>query len=519
MLEHLAKRHNLKIKQIPAVGNCFFHAVSASLTSVGEQNIDEPDIRQKLIDYLETTSDKQYYFGFLQLNNSLHQSSVHETLIADMLNLNIEVINAITPEWPQDIHPRGQRRERTISIGLMGEEHYVVLDDAKSRFTRETEEFIGGRAHPIGVLVDYIIRIEFQARGSPHAHTILWIQDAPILDVNIDEEITTFIDQHQTCVIPGEEESDLRQIVLSLQKYVHSVTCRRGGSCRFHYPSSETVIARQPDVGDFMVAKLMLNAKADIFKKEYHGVVKLVKSGKQVVLKRQPSERWINQYNPKILKTLRANMDLQVIMDPYSCIMYITSYMMKSERAMSELLKEVAEESRSEDLKSKLRKVGSAFLNNREVSAQEAAYRILFLSLKRDSRKVVFINTAPKDKRVSMLKPQKILQGMDEDDEDIFCTSSLDRYAMRPDVLEDMCFAEFASTYTIGGKDAADHIPDVLHRSDDIEGGDNNLDTAEIVDKLPKVITMPLHHKVPQRKEGRRRQIQEPVDALLSMVR
>ncbi|CAI9719791.1 Hypothetical predicted protein [Octopus vulgaris] len=77
ILELLAKRRNLKIRQIPADGNCFFHAVSASLTSVGEQNIDGPDIRQKLIDYLETTSEKQYYFGFLQRNNSLHQSSVH----------------------------------------------------------------------------------------------------------------------------------------------------------------------------------------------------------------------------------------------------------------------------------------------------------------------------------------------------------------------------------------------------------------------------------------------------------
>ncbi|CAI9717046.1 Hypothetical predicted protein [Octopus vulgaris] len=144
--------------------------------------------------------------------------------------------------------------------------------------------------------------------------------DAPKLDVNTDEEIAIFIDQHQACVIPREEESYLRQVVFSLQKHVNSATCRRGGSCRFHfphYPSSETVIARQPDVDDFMVA--MLNDRADIFKnvsdvmedknvpevtsfedflkkadvnpQEYPGVVKLVKSEKQVVLKRQPSER------------------------------------------------------------------------------------------------------------------------------------------------------------------------------------------------------------------------------------
>ncbi|CAI9718416.1 Hypothetical predicted protein [Octopus vulgaris] len=85
---------------------------------------------------------------------------------------------------------------------------------------------------------------------------------------------------------------------------------------------------------------------------------------------------------------------------------------------------------------------------------------------------------------------QKILQGMDEDDEYIFCTSPFDCYTMRPDVLEDMCFAEIAATYTIRGKDvpddAADHIPDVLDGRDAIEGGGNNSDTEEIADKLLK---------------------------------
>ena len=47
-------------------------------------------------------------------------------------------------------------------------------------------------------------------------------------------------------------------------------------------------------------------------------------------------------------------MDLQFITDPYSCIMYITSYMTKSERAMSELLKKVADDNRDDDMKTKL---------------------------------------------------------------------------------------------------------------------------------------------------------------------
>ena len=72
----------------------------------------------------------------------------------------------------------------------------------------------------------------------------------------------------------------------------------------------------------------------------------------------------------------QANMDLQYVMNPYACIMYVASYMMKTEKAMGELLRSVANENRSEELETQLKKVGSAFLNHREVSAQEAVYRI-----------------------------------------------------------------------------------------------------------------------------------------------
>ena len=105
--------------------------------------------------------------------------------------------------------------------------------------------FLKSSAHTLGELVDYTIRIEFQARGSPHAHTILWIKDAPKLNVDTDD-VCTFIDQYVKCNIPDDEE--LAQLVSKVQKHRHSAICRRHGKCRFHYsrpPSLETVIARQ----------------------------------------------------------------------------------------------------------------------------------------------------------------------------------------------------------------------------------------------------------------------------------
>ena len=77
----------------------------------------------------------------------------------------------------------------------------------------------------------------------------------------------------------------------------------------------------------------------------------------------------------------QAIMDLQYVMNPYACVMYVASYIMKNEQSMGELLKHVSNEIRTETLTIQLCKVGTAFLTYREVSAQEAVYRILSLPM------------------------------------------------------------------------------------------------------------------------------------------
>ena len=39
-------------------------------------------------------------------------------------------------------------------------------------------DFLKSNAHPLG---DYGLRIEFQARGSPHAHCVIWVKNAPMV--------------------------------------------------------------------------------------------------------------------------------------------------------------------------------------------------------------------------------------------------------------------------------------------------------------------------------------------------
>ena len=138
---------------------------------------------------------------------------------------------------------------------------------------------------------------------------------------------------------------------------------------------------------------------------------------------------------------------------------------------MGELLKRVVKETRGDDIRTQLRKLGTTFLNHREVSAQETAFRLLSMPLKRQSRKVVFINTDPKNERATMTKPMSAINSLEDDDEDLYQISLIDRYAARPDSLENMCLAEFAAfTLLIAtlaeNNDGNEHTPNAMDEPD-----------------------------------------------------
>ena len=69
--------------------------------------------------------------------------------------------------------------------------------------------------------------------------------------------------------------------------------------------------------------------------------------------------------------------------------------------------------------------------------------------LMQKSRKVVPLTTSMKDECVSLLKPQSQLAQLHDDDEDVFATSLINRYAARPVSLQNMCLATFAVTYDV----------------------------------------------------------------------
>ena len=82
------------------------------------------------------------------------------------------------------------------------------------------------------------MRIEFQQKGSPHVHSLVWIENAPKYGISPLNEFIEFIDRTITCKIPN-TDSLLSDGEIDLQRHKHTHTCYKRKSfrrCRFRIP-------------------------------------------------------------------------------------------------------------------------------------------------------------------------------------------------------------------------------------------------------------------------------------------
>ncbi|XP_070175663.1 uncharacterized protein [Littorina saxatilis] len=357
---------------------------------------------------------------------------------------------------------------------------------------------------PLGEITDFFYRVEFQHRGSPHIHGLLWIKDAPVYDPEKEDgesEVTSFIDRHITCHVPQENEPLHEEV--KLQQHKHSHTClKQSGKekiCRFKipkFPMSETRILAPltlDEVSDKEKERLRKLAQSvkdrlkDLPKHttithaqflqelgctedDYLLCIRTTLKRAELFLKRGLGETRSNAYNPDILALWRANMDIQFVLDPYACVMYIINYVGKSQRGMSALLRNAVADVRKGNgsVREKLRAVANCFLNSSEISAQETCYYLLRMPVSQASRACVFINTSRPEKRVRMLKAQQILKEMNPESTDVMSPGLLDKYVSRPESMDGVSLAEFVADYNINSKDPVDDQPhdDEEHRAD-----------------------------------------------------
>ena len=187
---------------------------------------------------------------------------------------------------------------------------------------------------------------------------MVWVKYAPEYGVDGDNQVCDFIDQYVSCELP-KQDGKLRELVLLLQQHKHSSYCKRNKSYRFNFPkppSPKTLITKPNEHDDIAhdvavlskVQKLIAEGntnmslddlldKAEVTETEYIHALEVSSKGNVVVLRRKPNECSINNYNPSVMLAWQANMDIQFVL--YACVMYVASYIMKTERSMGELLK------------------------------------------------------------------------------------------------------------------------------------------------------------------------------------
>ena len=157
----------------------------------------------------------------------------------------------------------GRKLSRTdvMKMSIQERSHYLQQNPITGvrMFQHRLESFFSqyllSSAHPLGHITDYVIKIEFQMRGSPHAHCLLWVKDAPKIDQDPDEVVCKFIDKYITATIPNNTNKNKKDITLmeSLQKHSHSDYCCHNKTCRFGFPKPpaiQTLISRVPTSDD-----------------------------------------------------------------------------------------------------------------------------------------------------------------------------------------------------------------------------------------------------------------------------
>ena len=344
-------------------------------------------------------------------------------------------------------------------------------------FDHRVQEFLNtilkSSSEPIGKVLDYFYRVEFQQRGSPHIHMLVWVENAPTLETKSEEEIIEFVDQYLTCSSDNEKTANL----VNLQSHKHSRTCRKKGKpiCRFGFPlpplpKTMLLYPLEENIDKYKkknveLQKSMNECKEDedmpfeeflekIAKMNFEDYICCIRSSlkaPKVFLKRKMKEMRINPFNENKLLAWKANLDIQIVLEPYGCASYIVGYISKSQRGMSAQLDAAAKEARrgNLDLKKQVRHIGNVFSNCVEVSAQEAVYLDLQIPLTKCTRDIVFINTSIPEERIFLLKPKAALDELPAESTDVESDNVIQRYSKRPRQLGKFCLADYVSKVDI----------------------------------------------------------------------
>ena len=104
----------------------------------------------------------------------------------------------------------------------------------------------------------------------------------------------------------------------------------------------------------------------------YEELLKISLRGFYFVHKRDVDEVNINNYNEEWIRCWDSNMDIQITMDYFAVITYITDYYLKDDTGTMEFINKAIKDSENTDLRSRLKLVKNTFLTHRQMWEAES---------------------------------------------------------------------------------------------------------------------------------------------------
>ena len=317
------------------------------------------------------------------------------------------------------------------------------------------------------------------------------------------ENLVKFAD---TFVTVSLTDPDTKDIVSEVNIHGHSFSCRKyGDECRFGFPkytTTETIIAvpyQFMQVKDKDGNELDMEAKKIIFD-EYQSVLKKVKKQLEddklmtelevftpeaqiielckiskvsvedyknalkysfcsytIHHKRTIQERMVNNYNKEWILAWDSNMDIQICLDFYAVITYISDYVTKDEKSVNRVLLEAVRKNQDKTLLEKMRMVADLFSTHRSMGEAEVYYRVLpSLHLCDSNVKTEFLATGFPNNRSKMLTAIPETEKEKYPEEAVVSMNGKlwlrkpsvhEKYARRPKALEKMTLIQFVKMY------------------------------------------------------------------------
>lgn len=222
---------------------------------------------------------------------------------------------------PRSLNSR-QAQNLVEKYPVVVERHFMYRVHVFMDYLTKDPKVLGGKVS------DHFFRIEFQRRGSPHVHMILWLENMP--DLKSDEGIA-IIDRVVTCELP--EDPNQRRLVETYQRHSHSSYCKtyfnNNRNTEAEYPSLSEEIDKlaEKNLKSGKVNRKITSNNSDegecrfAFPRQVTEFTRIVEPGSKeaamnggriCILRRKKEEEFINNYNLEILMRWQGNMDIQV---------------------------------------------------------------------------------------------------------------------------------------------------------------------------------------------------------------